>query len=58
MVLLAQESGERVKDFEAKEKVQCALHSIVSLRTGGGRGGLGLAGNPGSRLREQSEGWV
>lgn len=32
MALLAQESGERVKDFEAKEKVQCALRSVFENR--------------------------
>lgn len=42
----SQERGSRTLRLRRKS----SAHSVVSLRTGGGRGGLGLAGAPGSRL--------
>lgn len=54
MVLLAQEPGERVKDFEVKEKVQCALRSVFESRSR--ERWPGVIWCLGAGLAEQSEG--
>lgn len=54
MVLLAQEPGERVKDFEVKKKVQCALRSVFENRSR--ERWPGVSWVLGAGLTEQSEG--